>query len=101
GVAPGVTSTGARVPLVEKAGMEAGRAARGGRPLLVVDVAVPGDVDPAVAEVEGVTLLDMDDVRRFAAAGIAERRREVADVEAILADELDRYLSASSAREVA
>src|SRR5690606_16997434 len=94
-----LTSTGSRVPLVEKADMEAVMAARGGRPLLVVDIAVPRDVDPAVAEVEGVTLLDMDDVRRFAAAGIAERRREVADVEAILADELDRYLSASSARD--
>lgn len=96
-----LTSTGSRVPLVEKADMEAVMAARGGRPLLVVDIAVPRDVDPAVAEVEGVTLLDMDDVRRFAAAGVAERRREVAGVEAILADELDRYLSASSAREVA
>jgi glutamyl-tRNA reductase len=48
-----------------------------------------------------VTLLDMDDVRAFAAAGVAERAREVDAVEAILADELDRYLLATSAREVA
>lgn len=62
---------------------------------------MPRDVDPAVAEVDGVTLLDMDDVRAFAAAGVAGRRREVAAVEVILADELERYLGASSAREVA
>jgi glutamyl-tRNA reductase len=76
-------------------------AGRSGRPLLIVDIAVPRDVDPTVADVDGVTLLDMDDVRRFAAAGVAERRREVAAVEAILDDELERYLGATSARAVA
>ncbi|HEX5366947.1 MAG TPA: glutamyl-tRNA reductase [Acidimicrobiales bacterium] len=96
-----LTSTGSRAPLVEKADVAPVMAARAGRPLLVVDIAVPRDVDPAVAEVAGVTLLDMDDVRTFAAAGVAGRRREVAAVEAILADELERYLGASSAREVA
>ena len=54
--------------------------ARDGRPLLVVDVAVPRDVDPAAADLAGVTLLDMDDLRAFAEAGQAERRREVAAV---------------------
>ncbi|HET6949940.1 MAG TPA: hypothetical protein VFI47_06185, partial [Acidimicrobiales bacterium] len=63
--------------------------------------AMPRDVDPAVGEVDGVTLLDMDDVRGFAAAGMAERRREVAAVEAILDEELERYLGATSARAVA
>lgn len=96
-----LTSTGSRTPLLEKADVARIMAGRADRPLLVVDIAVPRDVDAAVAEVHGVTLLDMDDVRRFAAAGIAERRREVAAVEQILADELDRYLVASSAREVA
>ncbi|HEX5946527.1 MAG TPA: glutamyl-tRNA reductase [Acidimicrobiales bacterium] len=96
-----LTSTGSRVPLLDKADMTEVMAGRAGRPLLVVDIAVPRDVDPAVADVDGVTLLDMDDLRRFAASGIAERRREVAAVEAILADELERYLGATSAREVA
>jgi glutamyl-tRNA reductase len=96
-----LTSTGAEAPLVEKADVAGVMATRAGRPLLIVDIAVPRDVDPAVAEVDGVTLLDMDDVRAFAEAGVAGRRREVAAVEAILADELERYLGASSAREVA
>ena len=55
----------------------------------------------ASADIDGVTLLDMDDLRGFAAAGVAGRRREVAAAEAILDDELERYLDASSAREVA
>jgi len=96
-----LTSTGSKAPLIEKADVAPVMAGRGGRPLLVVDIAVPRDVDPAVAEIDGVTLLDMDDVRAFAAAGVAERRLEVDAVEAILADELDRYLVATSAREVA
>ena len=41
-------------------------AARGGRPLLVVDIAVPRDVDPPSAALPGVTLLDLDDLRAFA-----------------------------------
>jgi glutamyl-tRNA reductase len=96
-----LTSTGSQVPLLTAADVAPIMAARPDRPLLVVDIAVPRDVDPGVAEVAGVTLLDMDDLRRFAAAGVAERRREVAAVEAILNDELERYLVATSAREVA
>jgi glutamyl-tRNA reductase len=96
-----LTSTGSRVPLLERGDIVPIMARRPDRPLLIVDIAVPRDVDAAVAEIDGVTLLDMDDVRRFAAAGVAERRREVAAVEEILADELERYLGATSAREVA
>jgi glutamyl-tRNA reductase len=96
-----LTSTGSRVPVVEQADVAPIMAARPDRPLLVVDIAMPRDVDPGVGEVLGVTLLDMDDLRRFAAGGIAERRREVAAVEAILNQEIERYLVATSAREVA
>jgi glutamyl-tRNA reductase len=96
-----LTSTGSRVPMLERADVEAIMADRPDRPLLIVDIAVPRDVDPRVAGIDGVTLLDMDDVRCFAESGVAERRREVAAVEAILHDELERYLGATSAREVA
>jgi glutamyl-tRNA reductase len=96
-----LTSTGSRVPVVERADIEPIMARRPDRPLLVVDIAMPRDVDPGAGEVPGVTLLDMDDLRRFAAAGIAERRREVVAVEAIIEQEIERYLGDTSAREVA
>jgi glutamyl-tRNA reductase len=86
---------------IEHADIERVMRARGDREILVVDVAVPRDVDPAAADIPGVTILDMDDLRSFAEAGMAERRREVASVEAMCAEELDRYLAVSSAREVA
>ena len=96
-----LTSTGATSIMVEHADLAPAMAGRPDRPLLVVDVAVPRDVDPAVAEVPGVTLLDMDDLRRFAEAGMAGRRREVERVRAIVADEVERWVEASSARSVA
>jgi glutamyl-tRNA reductase len=95
-----LTSTGSRAPILERADVEPILSARE-RPLLIVDIAMPRDVDPGVGDVPGVTLLDMDDLRRFAALGVAERRREVAAVETVINDEIDRYLGATSAREVA
>ena len=76
-------------------------AQRANRPLLIVDVAVPRDVDPAASELDGVTLLDMDDLRAFADRGLRERRAELDRVRAIIDDELNRYLDYSSAREAA
>jgi glutamyl-tRNA reductase len=96
-----LTSTGATSMIVESSDVETVMRRREGRPLLIVDIAVPRDVDPAAAALEHVTLLDMDDLKAFADAGLRERRREVAAVQAILDDELDRYLKHSTAREVA
>jgi len=96
-----LTSTGARVPMIEAIDLIPVMAVRPDRPLLIVDIAVPRDVDREAADIPGVTLLDMDDLRAFAEQGIAGRRREVTSVEAILDEELQRYLEESSAREVA
>ncbi len=96
-----LTGTGASSMLIEHADVARVMQVRAGAPLLVVDVAVPRDVDPTAAELAGVTLLDMDDLRAFAEAGQAERRREVAAVREMIREELDRYLAVSSAREVA
>jgi glutamyl-tRNA reductase len=96
-----LTSTGSRSPIVEAADVAPVMAARPGQPLLVVDIALPRDVDTAVGHIDGVTLLDMEDLRAFAEQGVAERSREVSRVESILAEELDGYQVATSAREVA
>ncbi len=96
-----LSSTGAATPLLQVDDLEQVIATRAGRPLLIVDIAVPRDVDPAVGLLDGVTLLDMDDLRSFAEAGLSARRGEVASVEALLDEELERYIGATSAREVA
>jgi glutamyl-tRNA reductase len=96
-----LSSTGAASPLLEVDDVQAIVAVRAGEPLLIVDIAVPRDVDPAVGALDGVTLLDMDDLRAFADAGTQARQSEVGAVQQLLDDELERYLSATSAREVA
>ncbi|HAS11286.1 MAG TPA: glutamyl-tRNA reductase [Acidimicrobiaceae bacterium] len=96
-----LTSTGAASVLLTREDVEAAMAARGGQPLVLVDIAVPRDIEPSVADVAGVTVLDMDDLGAFADRGLAERRREVDAVRAILDQELERYRSATSAREMA
>jgi glutamyl-tRNA reductase len=95
-----LTSTGATSVLLEVAELEPLVAARQGRPLLIVDVAVPRDVDPAAGRLPGVTLLDMDDLRAFADAGLAERRREVARVRDLVDDEVSRYRELTTTRQV-
>jgi glutamyl-tRNA reductase len=96
-----LSSTGAAAPLLGVDDIAGIVAQRADRPLLIVDIAVPRDVDPSVGGIDGVTLLDMDDLRAFADAGTEARRREVGAVQDILDEELERYLGATSAREVA
>lgn len=96
-----LTGTGANSIMLEHGDLARAVRARQGRPLLIVDVAVPRDVDPGAADLPGITLLDMDDLRAFAEAGLAQRQREVAAVECIVAEELERFTALSTAREVA
>ena len=74
---------------------------RDGRALLVVDVAVPRDVDPGVGQVFGVMLLDIDDLKAVGEQSLQARRAEVGRVRVIITDELDRFRTERSAREVA
>ena len=93
-----LTSTGSTVPVVERDDFAEVMAARAGRPLLIVDIAVPRDVDPAVRDLPGVTLLDINDLRQFAQVGIDRRSGELAAVEEIIDEEVLRFRSAESAR---
>jgi glutamyl-tRNA reductase len=76
-------------------------AERGDRPLFVVDVAVPRNVDPSVAQLPGVELFDLDDLRQVAEEEMAARRAEVGRVRAILVEELARYRASVLGRSVA
>ena len=96
-----LTSTTAAEVVLDAARVRRAMRSRPGRPLLVVDVAVPRDVDPAVGFLDGVRLLDVEDVRRFAEAQMATRRREIPVVRAVLAEELERYRLSSAGRSAA
>lgn len=96
-----LASTGAPGTLVERADMEEVMRRRDGRALLVVDVAVPRDVDPGVANVFGVMLLDIDDLKAVGEQSLQHRRAEVAKVRVIITEEVDRLRMDRLAREVA
>ena len=64
---------------------------RGGRPLCLLDLAVPRDVEPAVAQLENVFLYDIDDLQAVAAQAAAQRRGEIPAAEHIVSEEVDRF----------
>ena len=96
-----LTSTGSPEPLLRVDDLVPVLAERAGRPLLIVDVAIPRDVEPAVRQLAGVTVLDLDDLRAFARAGLEDRRREVARVQCIIDEEVSAYLTDTIARQAA
>ena len=96
-----LTATDSTEVHIEREDIEAVMEARGGRPLVVVDCAVPRDVDPGVGHLEGVTLLDMDSLKAFTEASMNERRREVGKVQAILMEEIERFQLDRTMRTVA
>lgn len=77
------------------------QARRSGRPLLVIDLAVPRDVEPAASVVEGVRLLNIDDLRSIAAANLEARGSATEPAERIIDEELARTRRALQAREAA
>ncbi len=96
-----LTSTGSTSVVVDESDLASVVDERAGRPLLIVDLGMPRDVDPAVGGLPGVTLLDLADLRAFVETGIDERRNEVVKVRAIVADEVARYVASTAARSVA
>jgi len=66
-------------------------AARGDRPLCILDIALPRDVDAEVGSIENVFLYDLDDLRAAAAANIDRRQENVPAAESIIAGEVDKY----------
>ena len=71
------------------------------RPLLIVDIAVPRNVAADVADLAGVTLLDLDNLRDWAAKGIAHRAEEAEHVREIVRDEVERFTIDVTARQAA
>jgi glutamyl-tRNA reductase len=97
-----LASTGAPTTVLEESDLVTGATGdRSARPLLIVDLGMPRNVEPGVGEVGGVTLLDLGDVRGFVEARLQERRQEAVRVRAIVDEELARYVSSTVARQAA
>jgi len=64
---------------------------REGRPLLLIDIAVPRDIDPRCGELPGVTLYDMDDLQDVVARNLVNRAGEVPRAQEIVEEEIHRF----------
>jgi len=95
-----VACTGSGEPVLTCELIESARA-RNSRPLHIVDIAVPRDVAPAVAELPGVTVSDLDDLRDWADRGLAHRAGEAERVRSIVGDEVEEFLVEVTARQAA
>jgi glutamyl-tRNA reductase len=89
-----ITSTGARQPILGLALLERVQKARRRRPLVLIDIAVPRDVDPAVDSLEGIYRWDIDNLQKVVAQNLEGRQQEADRAEALVDDELARCLAA-------
>jgi glutamyl-tRNA reductase len=86
-----VSATNSPHHIVERDELEHVMSTREGRPLLLVDIAVPRDVEPSCREVAGVSLHDIDDVQQIVERNASGRESEARRAEPILSAELDRF----------
>ena len=90
-----ISGTAAQGVVIRTEDVESARAARRGRhqrPLFLIDIAVPRDIEPAVRKLEGVFLYDLDDLKSVADANLRLRRREAAAAEALVDAEIAEFL---------
>jgi glutamyl-tRNA reductase len=78
-------------PLIVRATVERALAERHGRPLLVIDLGLPRNADPEIAELENLYLYDLDDLEEIAERGRARRREAVRASERIILEEFEGF----------
>lgn len=88
-----ISSTAAPHHILDRPTLEQFMKQRGQRPLLLIDIAVPRDIDPEVNLVENVYLYNVDDLQSIAADYLKQRKDEIARCEAIIADKIKPLLS--------
>jgi len=95
-----VSSTGSPGRVLERGDVQEALRGRKGRPLFLIDLAVPRDLDPAIHELDGCYLYDIDDLESVVASTLSGRRREAARAEAIVAEEAEDFREWLASREV-
>jgi glutamyl-tRNA reductase len=86
-----IASTSASGLVLEAATVSQALRSRRGRRLLLVDLAVPRDLDPAIGELDGCYLYDIDDLEQIVVETLSLRRREAERAETIVAAEAERF----------
>lgn len=86
-----ISSTGSQQYIMTVQDVERVMKRRKSRPLFLIDIAVPRDLDPEIGSVSNVFLYDIDDLEGIVESNLEQRRKEAAKIEAMIASELDEY----------
>jgi glutamyl-tRNA reductase len=86
-----ITATGAASPILTKAHIETVMRPRRSRPLFLIDIALPRDVEAAAGELEQVFLYNIDDLQATVRENLARRGAEVQRAETIVGEEVERF----------
>ncbi|HKD05375.1 MAG TPA: glutamyl-tRNA reductase [Bryobacteraceae bacterium] len=95
-----ISSSGAKQYILNREDMQRVISQRRNKPIFLIDIAVPRNIDPAVNEIEGVFLKDVDDLEGVVTANLRERGRQADQAERIVADEVDQMMSRLRIEEV-
>ena len=95
-----VSSTGATQPIITRALFDALRRQRRYRPIFLIDIAVPRDIESAVGEIENVYLYNLDDLQKTVMQNQSQRRQAVADAQAIVKKNVDDFAGWHRQREL-
>lgn len=96
-----ISSTGAPHPILRRDRVQQAMRARRGRPLFLIDIAVPRDIEPEVGGLNDVFLYNIDDLQTVVSRSLQARTSEVDRVEAIVEEEVLRFQAWSRGREIA
>ena len=86
-----ISSTSSKQPVLSRDQVEQAMDKRPDRPLFMVDIAVPRDIDPETAKLEGVYLYNIDDLQSIVDANLSERRREAGNIEQMIVEETGQF----------
>ena len=95
-----IASSAAPHYILRKDDMQRVIAARRNKPMFLIDIAVPRNIDPAVNEIDNVFLYDIDDLQEVVNANLRERKKEADRAEALVEEEVDRTMARLKAAEV-
>jgi glutamyl-tRNA reductase len=94
-----ISCTASLEPLISKRAVEAAIRARRRRPIFMVDMAVPRDIDPEVAELEDVYLFSIDDLQQLVDENIQQREVAAGGARLLITEEVARFLAESRAQD--
>jgi glutamyl-tRNA reductase len=96
-----ISSTGSPTTVINRADLASVMQARDGRPLVIIDIAVPRDVDPGVAEIEGVHLYDIDAMESAVQETLGRWEKDLEVCKAIIGEEIENLLLQFKRRQAA